>query len=70
MSDKILPDSRVTLYFELSIDDGQVVDSNFEGEPATFTMGDGSLLPAFEEASASQKFKPPFNHLCLFHLDD
>lgn len=42
--------SQVTLHFELSLEDGQVVDSNFEQSPASFTFGDGSLLPAFEEA--------------------
>ncbi len=42
-------DSRVTLHFSLSLEDGGVVDSNFEGQAATFTMGDGSLLPGFEK---------------------
>lgn len=41
--------SQVTLHFELSLEDGQIVDSNFEQSPASFTFGDGSLLPAFEE---------------------
>lgn len=44
----ITPNSQVTLYFELSLEDGQVVDSNFEHEPACFVFGDGNLLPAFE----------------------
>lgn len=41
--------SRVTLYFELSLEDGSVVDSNFSQAPASFVFGDGCLLPAFEE---------------------
>lgn len=40
--------SRVTLHFSLSLIGGEVIDSNFDSAPATFTMGDGSLLPAFE----------------------
>lgn len=42
--------SRVTLHFELSLEDGQIVDSNFSQAPATFVFGDGSLLPDFEFA--------------------
>ncbi|ETX10009.1 peptidyl-prolyl cis-trans isomerase [Marinomonas ushuaiensis DSM 15871] len=42
--------SRVTLHFELSLEDGQIVDTNFDKAPASFVFGDGSLLPAFEEA--------------------
>lgn len=44
------PGTQVTLHFSLKLDDGSVVDSNFEGEPVTFTVGDGNLLPGFEEA--------------------
>lgn len=44
------PGTRVTLHFSLSFDDGQVIDSNFEKEPATFTVGDGNLLQGFEES--------------------
>jgi len=46
----ITESSRVTLHFELSLEDGSVVDSNFSQAPASFVFGDGSLLPAFEEA--------------------
>ncbi|MFM1897135.1 MAG: hypothetical protein RLZZ385_2209 [Pseudomonadota bacterium] len=40
--------SRVTLHFSLALEDGAVIDSNFERRPATFTVGDGNLLPGFE----------------------
>lgn len=40
----------VTLHFSLALEDGTVIDSNFDKSPATFVMGDGSLLPGFEEA--------------------
>lgn len=45
----ITTNSQVTLHFELSLEDGQIVDSNFSHEPACFVFGDGNLLPAFEE---------------------
>ncbi|MGD8177224.1 FKBP-type peptidyl-prolyl cis-trans isomerase [Marinimicrobium sp. ARAG 43.8] len=44
------PGTTVTLHFALSLRDGREIDSNFEGEPASFTVGDGSLLPGFEKA--------------------
>ena len=40
--------TTVTLHFSLALEDGCMVDSNFEGKPATFTIGDGNLLPGFE----------------------
>jgi FKBP-type peptidyl-prolyl cis-trans isomerase SlpA len=42
--------TRVTLNFALVLDDGSEIDSNFEREPASFSVGDGSLLPGFERA--------------------
>ncbi|UYM15306.1 FKBP-type peptidyl-prolyl cis-trans isomerase [Endozoicomonas euniceicola] len=41
---------RVTLYFALKLVDGQVVDSNFGGDPASFIVGDGNLPVGFEQA--------------------
>ena len=42
--------TQVTLHFAIKLDNGDVVDSTFDKEPATFTVGDGSLLPGFEAA--------------------
>lgn len=42
--------SKVTLHFALKMDNGDVIDSTFDKEPATFTVGDGSLLPGFEQS--------------------
>ncbi|SEK68286.1 FKBP-type peptidyl-prolyl cis-trans isomerase SlpA [Atopomonas hussainii] len=52
MSDLVIgPDSRVTLHFALKFaESGEVVDSTFDKNPASFTVGDGSLLPGFEQA--------------------
>lgn len=46
----IVPGSRVTLHFALALADGTPIDSNFDKAPASFVMGDGSLLPGFEQA--------------------
>jgi|TARA_B110000261_G_scaffold50386_1_gene59562 FKBP-type peptidyl-prolyl cis-trans isomerase SlpA len=40
--------TRVTMHFALALENGHVVDSNFDGAPATFMVGDGNLLPGFE----------------------
>jgi len=42
--------TRVTLNFALYLEDGSEVDSNFGQAPASFVVGDGSLLPGFERA--------------------
>ena len=42
--------SRVTLHFALKLVSGEVIDSNFEREPVSFTIGDGNLLEGFEKS--------------------
>ena len=46
----ISPGTRVTLHFSLALEDGTLIDSNFEKDPAVFEVGDGNLLPEFEKA--------------------
>lgn len=41
--------SRITMHFALKLSEEQEVDSTFDKEPATFVLGDGNLLPGFEE---------------------
>lgn len=51
MNDLIISEgTRVTLNFALILEDGSEVDNNFDGAPASFSVGDGSLLPGFERA--------------------
>lgn len=45
---RIGQNSTVTLHFALKFENGDVVDSNFDKDPVTFTIGDGNLLPGFE----------------------
>lgn len=44
------PSSTVTLHFSLTINGDEIVDSNFDRAPASFNVGDGKLLPGFEQA--------------------
>ena len=41
--------SKVTLHFSLALPDGAIIDTNYDKSPATFVIGDGSMLPGFEE---------------------
>ena len=51
MNDLVISEgTRVTLNFALILEDGSEVDTNFDGAPASFSVGDGSLLPGFERA--------------------
>ncbi|MCQ4270671.1 peptidylprolyl isomerase [Pseudomonas kuykendallii] len=47
---RIGSDTRVTLHFALKLASGDVVDTTFDKQPATFRVGDGNLLPGFEQA--------------------
>ena len=46
----IQSDSQVRLYFNLALSDGTLVDGTEEGEPMTFTLGDGSMIEGLELA--------------------
>jgi FKBP-type peptidyl-prolyl cis-trans isomerase SlpA len=44
----ITPNTKVSLNFSITLETGELVDSNFDRAPVSFVMGDGSLLPGFE----------------------
>ena len=44
----VVAGAQVTLHFSLALTDGNLIDSNYEREPATFRLGDGNMLPGFE----------------------
>lgn len=44
------PGTRVSLRFAIKLQDGQIVDSNFDTGPASFTFGDGNIPEGFEQA--------------------
>lgn len=58
-------DTKVTLHFELSLEDGSIVDSTFDSEPAAFEFGDGNLPSGFEslleglESGTEERFSVP-----------
>ena len=45
---KVGENTKVTLHFSLSLDDGSVVDSTFDKAPASFEFGDGQLPDGFQ----------------------
>ena len=47
-ADQAGPGKRVTLHFALAFSDGNEIDSNFAGRPATLHFGDGNLPAGFE----------------------
>lgn len=47
---RIGPERQVTLHFAIKLESGEVVDSTEGKPPATFTVGDGNLLPGFEQS--------------------
>ena len=48
-SSPIVVGSQVTLYFSLALPGGNIIDSNFDKKPASFRLGDGQMLPGFEQ---------------------
>jgi len=56
MSDPVIgPGKEITLHFAIKLEDGQLIDSNFDASPATFTFGDGNLPEGFEQAMLGLK---------------
>ncbi len=41
--------ASIKLHFSLALPDGAIIDSNFDKSPASFKLGDGSMLPGFEK---------------------
>jgi FKBP-type peptidyl-prolyl cis-trans isomerase SlpA len=42
--------SDITIHFSLSLADGTLVDGTRDGLPMNLSIGDGTMIPAFEEA--------------------
>ena len=47
---EVLANSKVTLHFSITLEDGTEALSTFDEEPITLTMGDGSFQPGMEIA--------------------
>ena len=44
------PESHFLLFFKMELEDGELVESNFDDEPIEFKIGDGSLTSGMEDA--------------------
>ena len=49
INQQVKKDSKITIHFSLTLADGTAVDGTPDGEPMTFSMGDGSMISAFED---------------------
>lgn len=47
-------DSRILLHFKMELEDGTLVESNFEDDAIEFEIGNGSLTPGMEDALIGQ----------------
>ena len=47
--------TKVTMHFALKLENGQIIDSNFEATPAKFVFGDGNIPEGFEQALSGLK---------------
>lgn len=47
--DRVNKGTKVAINFSLTMEDGQLVDSNYDKEPADLIIGDGTMPDGFEE---------------------
>jgi len=45
----------VSITYTLTLDNGETIDSNVEGEPLTFTQGSNEIIPGLEKALAGKQ---------------
>lgn len=55
--------SKISLFFSLSLTNGELIDSNFDQQIASFRLGDGSMLPGFEQQLLGLKAGDEIEHL-------
>lgn len=47
---QVVENSVLSLNFQLELESGELVDSNFDAAPLRYEMGSGDMLPGFEQA--------------------
>ena len=50
MTEKVKNGDKVCVHYTGTLDDGTVFDTSVEREPLEFVMGEGQVIPGFEEA--------------------
>lgn len=55
VGDSIAAGNYVTLYYKGTLDDGSIFDQTSEGNPATFQVGVGALIPGFDQGLIGMK---------------
>ena len=51
----INPNSKISLHYSLSLDDGTEIENNYDHEPLVCFIGDGTLSPGMEDALIDAK---------------
>src|SRR5690554_2380042 len=46
-ADEVAPGRSLLLHFSITLESGELIDSNFDAAPAQCSLGDGKLLPGF-----------------------
>ena len=49
------PGRKVTMHFAIKLEDGQIIDTNFDKTPVEFEVGDGNIPEGFESALTGLK---------------
>lgn len=49
------PGRKVTMHFAIKLEDGQIIDTNFNKAPVEFEVGDGNIPEGFESALTGLK---------------
>ena len=60
MPTSIAADAVVTIHYKLTLDDGSIADSSFDGDPLTYLHGHGNLVPGLERQLADKKVGDKF----------
>jgi FKBP-type peptidyl-prolyl cis-trans isomerase SlyD len=55
MPTAIAKDTVASIHYKLTLDDGSIADSSFDGEPLTYLHGHGNLVPGLERQLLGKK---------------
>ena len=55
MPTAIAKDTVASIHYKLTLDDGSIADSSFDGDPLTYLHGHGNLVPGLERQLLGKK---------------